>query len=169
MARESFSTDSTRETLQVVKALYLLKASFTGMDRAAVATLGNVDPLRKPDTKTLQGAMDALNAKLTVSRIVRVEPSGRVLLNAAEHLYVFDLGSVNLDRVKPASTLKGWVQGKVGSQPEEGVVLRGDIRRYADPSSFERVEELAISCETYFDSQDALALLKDLQERLRRK
>lgn len=169
VARESFSTESTRETLEVVKALYFMKAAFTGQDRKAVLAQANVDPAFKPDPRTPQGMRDALNTKLTVSRIVELDAQGRMTVNAAEHVYRLDLGRCTIERTKPAENLKGWIQSKVNVQPEEGIVVRGPIRRFSDPQAYETVDEVTFACESYFDTQDALALLQELKGRLGKK
>ncbi len=169
MTRESFSTESARETLEIVKALYVLKAAQMGQAPRVVVNQANVDPAFKPDTKTLQGAADALNGKLALSRILSIDAKGLVTLNASEHMYQFDLTRCSFDRPRPGEGFKGWIESKVNVQPQEGIVIKGDLKRFRDPQSYDRQDEVILSTETYFDTQDALALLKDLQGRFAKK
>jgi hypothetical protein len=166
MSRESFTTRTRQGARDVVRALYTVKAAFTGMDPAAVAALRNVTGERIRDYKTIAQAVDAINDRLDVSILMGVDAKGEVVVNAPDRIYRFNILDCQFRRARERSWFFGLVRGFDG----EGVTIEGrkGLQKFEDGHFYDTVDEETFSCRSSFEVREVVQALDFIQDQTRK-
>ncbi len=165
ISRQSFLTKGKVKAYKVISVFYYLKSTYSDLDPAKVAGLRNVSGTRTDTYKTVAGAIDFINDRLSYSIVLMMDKNGILTINSPDDIYRFNINDVKMSKTDHSNARTEWFNLPVPGNFAPGVLFNCNdcIKQYDAPDNFDTLDEQVFQCKNMEDVKEVIKALTFLR------
>jgi len=169
LPRESFQISDEDDAGDIMRALYFIKAAYTGVDAASVNSLKAVTGAKTNAYSTVAEAIDYINDRLKYSLIQGVSDKGVVTINSQEYIFVFDIAQCTFSPDHADSILKEMFSFGDGDSFRKAILVtaREGIERYREGRLRDTIDDQDFQCRSQAEATEVIKAFGFVRDKIR--